>query len=283
MSMSRNITSGRGIAQSAFNYNEPHFSPNDPMPRALYASAAALSTFHRRSKRIGSKYADAALLLPSLVLESSCSPVFKWLADSTTNDRLLSGQSLTFSFPLRYVASFAWSESLGIGFVFVFLFQSGEQRDSKAEIFFSLLSGLFCGLAFGTRYALLPAFFVGLIFLFAKRSPYTIRNVVFYVLGFAVPGGLVLARNWTLAKELFGSALNRPSFTWIDSFALSADTLFHSIGILDANDAVGLLALSLVFCAAAYTVTRGNFQELWKPLVRRDAFLLPLWIVVYLA
>lgn len=199
--VARNIAAGRGISESAVRYAGDHFEsgggPAAPLTAQppLYPLVVALLCCS------GVPCADAALLV-SVVGYAIVLWLGYRLARETFGERaaLLASALLLVYAPLRMACYSAWSEALGVALLLACLGLLARGQRVGASRSMVVLAGLAAGLACATRFALGMLLPIGAGFLLA--TPRLRRTVSFFLVGFLLPAGAVLLRNWFVSGSM---------------------------------------------------------------------------------
>jgi len=284
--VARNIVNGRGITQSTLGYNQHHFVVEGEIPTPFVTQPPIYPLLIALTSRFAIAYPDAALLVSAifygLVLWMAFLMVRAWYDEPAA---LLSVACLLFYYPLLRVSAFAWSEPVGIAFCFAAFWLLAHTRQASARqsqrVF---LAGLVMGLAFGTRYAFLPAVPVGMLVLIEPRDwRRTVRNAALFGIGFTLPAGLVLAHNWLQTGTLTGPTPNAPIMTLLGD--MNDIVRWTCSSYLGENNLPqqALLTASLVVCGLALIAQRRLLRVLRAVFVDEKRYLLWLWPLAYFA
>ena len=201
--VAQNLASGHGLSHSYAMTSELARLPGDTLlpPMLLwgplYPLSIALAHF------CGLPCWAAALLIPVFFGGVLLYLVFVLMTRLYERETaVLAVAFLAVSNPFRFVASHAWSETLGMACLlaaFCLLVAPPGKRNA-------LFAGLFLGLAFTARYALLPGILLGLLCVIERKSlNRSLRNIVFLCAGFALLALPVMIRNFLLSGNLLGS------------------------------------------------------------------------------
>lgn len=209
VNVARNIAAGKGITQPTLGFNQYQFSPNDRIPTPLTAQGPLYPLLIALGCKLGISALKSALLISA----AGGAIVFLLgylLAEKLydKNAALIAVGLLLFYYPLRVVAEIALTDSVGIALVLLSLWLFTKNQATQSPLY-SFFSGLISGLVFTTRYALLPIVFVGLLVWLIRRRKWRrkLLSGCLYLIGFCVPAGAVLGRNFFVS----GSVL--PSFS----------------------------------------------------------------------
>lgn len=258
--VAHNILSGRGIVQSCTGYNTPHFSVDLPLPQPLTSQPPLYPLLIALLGGLGIPLAKAALLIPiagSGAVLAGCYLLVYTLYDEGKALAALAG--LGFFAPLWFVSGYAWSETPGMGLVLFSLWLALlARRGSKQTNWKPLLAGLLAGLAFATRYSLLPVFALGtLVLIQPEDHRRTGRNLALYAAGCALPVLLVLGHNLRADGTLLGPARN-PATT----------------GLVEKSwDIFNVISGNYLGNSWMWGVTGGDFLGMkWDPTLQRLVF-----------
>ena len=280
VSVARNVSRGLGLSQPALGFNQPRWPVDAALPAPFTSQPPLYPLTVAALGALLPSHADAALLVAALCYAGV-------LAVGTALAAQLYGRAagllaltlLLLHRPLYYVAGFAWSEPLGILLVLLSLLLAlRAQRRPDGSAWFWLASGLCAGLAFATRYLLLAAVVSSRALLLRNRR--SLRPLLAYAAGIAVPVLLVMGRNLALTGTLMGSRPN-PSLLGLDeNLAAAFRNVFGSFfGDMPEGPAT-LLLVAVVTLGLALLVRR---RELAGGLRQPGTWLLGAWSCAYLA
>ena len=288
--VARNIASGRGIVQSTLGYNQPFlFNADSQIPTPLVSQPPLYPILIALSSKLGLTCSDAALVIPAVAYGGILLLGYFLSRDLFGEPTaLLALASLLMYAPLSYVSRFAWSESVGILFLFIcllFLVKARQFDKSHSSGIISLCAGLAAGLAFSTRYAMAPLFVVGPLLLAIEFPDNKTRLRVFlpYLLGASLPTLLVLYHNLASTGQIMPLALasDRPFQTNLQDafFSTFGDYLWE--GDAKTHYMQAALALSVGgFCVIALAIQRRT-RDLLTVFVRNRRYLLVFWLFGY--
>src|SRR5258708_7265153 len=196
--IARNIMAGKGIVQSTLGFNEPDFSIDVSSYSPVTAQPPGYPLLIAFFSKLGISPTNSALLIP--VLSYGLILLATYLLTRTLYDdrfALAAAVCLLFFYPLRKICSYAWSEAASIAFLTVsFWLCAYISMDAGSLPWLLFVAGVTIGLAFAIRYALLPAFFLGILFFVVPTDwVQTLYRLCFYVLGFIIPACLVWSYN----------------------------------------------------------------------------------------
>lgn len=280
-----NLAEGRGLSRSmaelyVLQENEQslplpmtQWGPVYPILIALFMkagfSAAAVALFLSSIGALGVLIAIYALV--------------KRLFDHTTAVCVL--PFILFFPPFSLVAQYAWSETLGVTLLLAswrLLLMQDQVR--RRQLIALLAAGIIGGLAFATRFALLPLLpFAWIVLIDWKGKPLRLREVATYTAGFALIALPTVARNVYHSGTIGGA----PPGSGQGSLAIGAletlQVLWTSFST--TNILVGIVALALLIAALArgfWSPPKGEHTFLGG-LVGNSRYSLPLWVSLYLA
>lgn len=207
LQMAENAASGRGLSHTTHDIAtvEHLDSVDEPLPTTIWTPLypILIAALHK----FGLDLTDAALLVSWAGFAATILVMF-FLVRRTHGEPLafLSAAYLTLNGSLAYVTGYAWSETTGIAFTaltfyLVALLRDGTTRPRTVAV----LAGAAAGLAFATKYALLPIMGLAALALLEKSDlKRTARTLFFYGLGFLVIAAPVFARNWLVDGSPLG-------------------------------------------------------------------------------
>jgi 4-amino-4-deoxy-L-arabinose transferase-like glycosyltransferase len=285
VNVARNIAAGKGITQPTLGFNQYQFSPNDRIPTPLTAQGPLYPLLIALGCKLGISPPKGALLI-SAVGGAIVFLLAYLLAEKLYNKNagLIAVGLLLFYYPLRVVAEIALTDSVGIALVLLSLWLFTKNQTTQSQLY-PFFSGLISGLVFTTRYALLPIVFVGLLFWLIRRRKWRpkLLSGCLYFIGFCVPAGAVLGRNFLVS----GSVL--PSFSpstlnlkqnFIASFhALFGDYLSASFPRFQFE----LFTLLVVAIWVALALRRDVQSSITQVFFANNRYVLTLWCFVYLS
>jgi hypothetical protein len=277
----RNLNAGRGLSSSTAGLNQFHLrtEPAIPVPFTSYAPLYPVAI--AGIARLGIPAAEAALVVSALAWWVVLALAF-FLARRIWGEAAagLAVAILVFYAPLREAGNSAWSEALGL----VFVLASLHSLARGGKIFRAASAGLYAGLAFATRYALIPLLVLGPLVLLARRPRSDRwREASAFTAAALVPVAAVVLRNRALeGAALPGAPGSGSSVT--GNLAETTRILFGTILGRFAWPVEALVALGVV--ALALLVARRREHAL-APVVRRafggDAAILVAWCTAYVA
>ncbi len=205
--IARNILAGRGIVQSTLGFNEPDFSIDVSGYSPVTAQPPGYPLLIAFFSKLGLSPTNAALLIPVISYGLILSATYL-LTRTFYDDRFAPAAAvcLLLFYPLRKICSYAWSEAASIAFLTIsFWLCAYIGTGPESTPWLLLVAGVAIGLAFAIRYALLPAFFLGILFFVVPADwAQTVYRLCFYVSGFLLPACLVLSFNLHSSKTLSG-------------------------------------------------------------------------------
>jgi hypothetical protein len=218
--IARNINAGRGIVQNSLGFNQIHFSPTDQIPSPVTSQPPLYPLLIAAVSQFGIPEASASLLVAVFSYALGLLVAYLLARELYNGDptALLSVSFLLNYYPLALVSSFAWSESVGIAIVLLFMWLLALRHRLKETSLVTsnrtlFVAGLAAGLAFSTRYGLLPVFLLGILVLLVEKDNgnQKLRDLTWYVVGFALPASAVLVRNYYLSRAFMGGNPNPSS------------------------------------------------------------------------
>lgn len=282
--VARNIVAGRGIAQSTVGFNQPHFSVDEQIPMPLTSQPPLYPLLIALFSRLGAPYAETGLLI-----SIACYALILFLAYQLSlklyekRVALLAVSFLLLYAPLYSVARTTYSEPVGMTFVLLSLWmcsQVGRTATSRARV--PAVAGLATGLAFASRYALLPLSAVGVAFILLE-SRRKLRDVTLFAMGFAAPAAFVWAHNLIVSGAIMPTP--NPSTR---GFRHNVRNMVTTISgeytdFLPREIQAWALGLSLLALGAVIIVQHRGLAVLQAVFIQKRRYLLILWTVGYLA
>jgi 4-amino-4-deoxy-L-arabinose transferase-like glycosyltransferase len=287
--VARNISAGRGIVQSTLGFNQPYlFEETSPIPSPMTSQSPLYPILIALLSLFGIPHAEAALSISGFVLGGVILMAYLLGRDlyNEATGWLAAGLLLLYA-PLGNVARVAWTESPAIFLVLLSFWLLARlhrvQRSRKAWIY-ALLAGFAAGLAFATRYSMIPIFFVGcgfiLIAMRFKRE--SLMPLLFFILAFSLPFLGVAAHNYISIGRIMPPAL--PSQTdWVTNVK---DLLRYLFGLylaeeIDSTVQLIVMGALLLVIGIAWLIRGGVRSSLQELFVQHGGFLVPLWILAY--
>ena len=285
--VARNIAAGKGISQSTLGYNQAHlFDENSQAPEPLVVQPPLYPLMIAGTSRLGLSFVASALLIPAIAYAVILLIAF-FLARELfgVSTAVLTTAGLLIFAPLGLFSRKAFSESPTLVFLLLSLLLSilVRRRIGTAPLgFITFLGGVAAGLAFATRYAmlllvLLESFYLVEGFVSKKNKPYALLP---YVLGAAIPIGLVFAHNLISTGRIMPASL--PSdrsilYNLSDAFLSMFGTYFWmGSPIVQVIFAVLLLILSVLLLDK-----QDMLPKIWHRILHDGYYLLPLWVAGY--
>ncbi len=310
--VARNITRGRGIAQSAVGYNEPRFNPafNMPMPMVsqppVYPIAVALVG------SLGVPFPQAALVVTLLGMPLVIAGAYLLAREANGPDYGISAAALTVvgllvMAPLYSMTHRAWSETLASGFsLFGMALTLRARRLESPSALLLAGAGLLCGLAFATRYVFAPLIPLCALALIRWSDPLlrgdraelreTARRIIAFLGGVAIAAAPVMVRNLVHSGTLLGAERN-PSLVdlgtnmygmfmallgrWLDDpYYWPYLNKLPGFGVSTDFDTQAILGLAIiVLIGVAASLRKVLADALFHP----QRILLIVWAILYLA
>ncbi len=284
--IARNILAGRGIVQSTLGFNEPDFSIDVSGYSPVTAQPPGYPLLIAFFSKLGLSPTNAALLIPVISYGLILSATYL-LTRTFYDDRFAPAAAvcLLLFYPLRKICSYAWSEAASIAFLTIsFWLCAYIGTGPESTPWLLLVAGVAIGLAFAIRYALLPAFFLGILFFVVPADwAQTVYRLCFYVSGFLLPACLVLSFNLHSSKTLSGQKRLSSTLTLRENIHATLRTIlgcylsegFSELQIVAIQFILLALSLALLFqnrlLASVETTLFGG----------KRAFLI-LWLIGYL-
>ncbi|MBN1582009.1 MAG: glycosyltransferase family 39 protein [Anaerolineae bacterium] len=285
--VARNIAAGRGLVQSTLGFNQPHWDPNGTIPTPITSQPPVYPLLIVLFHFLGVPLADAALLVSAL--SYGLVLLLAYLLSRELYDEhtaLAATACLLLYFPLHFVSTYAWSEPVAIAFMLLsFWLLSRSRRTQRERALVPLLAGLAAGLAFATRYAFLPVFFLGVLLLIEPGDwPRTAQNLVLYAMGVAPLAGWVIARNLILSDTWLGPSRN-PSTRGLglNYYDMVKATFRHYLDRVSESTQDAAFKSSLVVFGLVLASLRKLGSTLEDLLLRGRRYVLTFWSFGYLA
>ena len=203
----RNMVAGHGFSTSIHTVEELEALADARRPAPLTIWPPLYPLLVAALSMVGLSAPDAALVVT--VLSGGLILLATYLLARTLFDELVACASVAVLLVCGHfvrVVSFAWSEPTAIACALFSLFFMVRPREKGGErIWAPLLAGLFAGLAFATRYGMLPLAVVGVVAqLERKDAKRTAASLALFLGGFLVLAGPVVGRNLALSGHLLG-------------------------------------------------------------------------------
>lgn len=285
--VAQNIIAGKGVSQSAVRFNEPHFSVDGHIWTPLITQPPVYPLLIVLFSQFGISTADAALLISVIAYGVALLVTFR-LAYDLYDKRvaILSLCLMLFYFPFQLVSRYAWSEPPAIVFLLTTLWLLTRlEFYTKKKTWILILAGLTTGLAFATRYALLPLFGIGILFLALELRSWKekMHLLSLYIVGFAVPASLVLARNLRVANTLLPNA-NPSEVSAIGNTIRMAQTLIGQyLNVFPIQVEVILFGVSSALISVLLIRKYGLVGSFRHISVSQKRYVLTVWTLGYLA
>ncbi|MFP4499807.1 MAG: hypothetical protein ACLFTT_02300 [Candidatus Hydrogenedentota bacterium] len=186
--------------------------------------------------------------------------------------------------PLLFVSGYAWSETLGLACIaWGFHFMARLDGVTREARLLAGTAGFLFGLAFATRYALLPAALLAAAWLFLSNRHRMIR-INAYMAGLMPPVAVVAARNAAVLGHPFGparGASTRPLLTNLHDLYRATVAGYLPPGYLSPeNQARLLFSVAVVLIGAI--ILRRRWGVVHDVLRQGARALLPAWALGYL-
>jgi hypothetical protein len=282
--IARNIANGQGIAQSALGFNQSNFSANDRIPMPLVAQPPLYPLLIAFFSLFGLSFANAGLLISILSYGLILLLVYRLsLEICDMSAALLSVALLLLYAPLYKLAQTAFSDLLCIVLVLTsFLLLLQIRRSTAYHLLIPAMAGITAGLSYATRYAMLPLFFLSVLFIVIESNR-KLRDLTVYASGFAIPAGLVLMRNF-FVSGVFQSPRN-PSTVDLKSNALIAFevvTREHN-NMLQPDLQAMLIVILAVMIIILLFIRHKIIETIQTVFFEKRGYILALWVIGYLA
>ena len=287
--VARNLRAGRGIVQSATGFNQPRIVADAPIPAPMTSQPPLYPLLIALGGALGLSEPGAALVVAALgqalVLAAGGVLALALWGEATA---ALGVAALLGLRPLHVVAGQAWSETLGVGLLLAGFAVVARARSARTIA----IGGALLGLAFATRYSLLPALPLGALLVagvLGERDRGRMARAVFsYAAAAALPVVAVLAHNLASDGTLLGPARNPSTRGFSRNLhGVFVETLGAWLPDRGWANPLGLQedaqeVLFGVFLVAAMGALRWR-GALRETLLLRGRFVLPLSTLVYLA
>jgi hypothetical protein len=150
-----------------------------------------------------------------------------------------------------------------------------------ATLLWAWAAGLSSGFAFSTRYALVPFFIAGLLFIYSNRHK-RLGNMIFYSLGFLLPSALVIIRNYLVSGSILPTALKSNVGIKVNIIRTIGSLLGKNIGVIDPTIEAAFIGLLVFLVLSLLIIKRVFWITLKEIFLGRDHKILSLWIFSYL-
>jgi hypothetical protein len=282
----RNLNAGRGLSSSTAGLNQFHLriAPSIPVPLTSYAPLYPVVI--AAVARVGPEAAEAALIVSELgwlfVLALGYVLARRLWGDPAA---WLAVAVLLVYAPLREAGSAAWSETLGLVFLLSSLYHLvAGTRARGGALRRAAIAGISAGLAFATRYALVPLLGVGPLLILARRPRATRLHEAGVFVGAAlIPVAAVVLRN----RALEGAALPGAPGSGSSVLGNLGDAMRILFGVTLGRFAWPVEALLTLTAVALALLIAWRREHTPVPAVRRafggDAAGLVAWCAAYIA
>jgi len=273
INMAQNLSEGKGLSFSVGQLNRGMEGIGKlPTPVTIYAPAyPILITLLTKS---GLSMEMASLTIPVVFLGLLLLSAF-WMMSLVTPGYRATGFAVVAGLihfaPLRMATMYAWSETMGLTFMIVALALLLVPRSTRRlELLIPVLAGLVIGLAYASRYALLPLVVVAPLFLIESSCWKTVRNWVLCGGASLLIGGPIVVRNLIVSGSIRGG-------TSVSQVTLqqAVSDLFDTLVSLSGPPMVLILLLLTI----ALAITREIKKKEWR-LIKRQGLLL-VWTLIY--
>jgi hypothetical protein len=294
--VARNISSGKGIVQSTLGFNQPFlFQSGDTIPTPFTSQPPLYPVLIAFLGFFGLMHANAALIIPVLAYGAILAIAYRLSRDIYDRQTaIITVSFLLFYAPLMLVIRRAWSESLSIVFVLIsfwLLLRRNYHSGNRIKAVLSLGAGLAAGLAFSTRYAMIPILLAGVLFYLIEfiRDPLyyrvTGRDFVLYVSGIMIPAGLVLGHNLLTSGRFLPGTLPSDKGFWTN-LLFTAKAVFGNYysnrGGMVQPLIAGILLLILLCISVIVLRKQRRLSQLLDVFVNKESYLLSVWSFLYL-
>ncbi len=287
--VARNIIGRRGITQSTLGFNQPHWDARRTIPTPLTSQPPLYPLLIALLGLLGASLPNAALLVPLFFYGLSLLLAYGLARELYGHGpAILAVGCLLIYAPLRYVASFAWSESVALTWVLLaFWLLARPPRSPRQQIALPLGAGLAMGLAFATRYAFLPAFVLGVLSLIDLRDQRRmLRNLALYTAGFGLLAVWVIGRSLIFDGTLLGPARNPSlrniSYNLYDTIVATFEMYLDVARVTPPTQYLAF-RLSLLVLGLIGLLRRKLRATLEGVFLSGKTFLLTFWALGYLA
>jgi 4-amino-4-deoxy-L-arabinose transferase-like glycosyltransferase len=284
INVAQNILAGKGITQPTVGFNQQSFSLDQTPPVPFTEQAPLYPIMVALVSRFGISPARSALLLSAIANAMLLVLVYQ-LARSLYDETvaLIATPLLLFYYPTHWIANWAWTEPIGIAFLLLSLWLLARKGTDALRLSV-FAAGLVSGLAFATRFALIPLFGVGILFrLLNPRSwKHKLVETGLYAVGFAIPAGLVLARNFFIVGSLMPPSQPGRTRFWQNLFKVFQTTFGGYLTEHSPGWQIGLLAASVLAICVALALRGDLSGGLRDIFFSNHRYLLALWAATYL-
>jgi 4-amino-4-deoxy-L-arabinose transferase-like glycosyltransferase len=283
--VARNIVAGRGLVQSTIGFNSPGWLNTSLTLPPMTAQPPLYPLLIALLHRLGWSLTAAALLVSCLGYAAMVAMAYvlvSYLYDARV--ALVSVGCLILLHPLRKIATYAWSETLGLTFVLASFWLACYLAASVSlKPGLALAAGVLVFLAFATRYIFVVALVVaGLPLIVMADPPVAAASVGMYGIGFLLPAGVLLWRNWSIDRRFTGPARNR-STVGLGQNIRDAYTSVFGCYMDEKHRAwqIAIFEASLLLFWALLTQRAIFLSAVHMVLVAGQRSILPIWIVAY--
>lgn len=284
VNVAQNILAGKGITQPTLGFNQPDFSLEEGPPIPLTAQAPLYPILISLVSHVGISSANGALLLAAIAMMAIFLLVYRLATDLYDAEVGLAAAALLLVYhPMRWMAGWAWNDPIGVALVLVALWLLAKNRryENVATV---AIAGLVTGIAFATRFALLPLFAIGVLSLLLNIRPRKPRliEIAAYTIGFALPFGIVCVRNFILTRS-FSPPFNPARVAVPENVKIVSRTVFGDYAqVLSVEHQVWLLCLSLIAICIVLALRREFGRGLASIFFLQGRWILTIWSVGYL-
>jgi len=285
VNIARNISTGRGIAQSTVGFNQPYFTYRDTAPIPLTVQPPLYPLLISLIAATGILFNLAGLTVSLLAFAAVLFLIYAICRRQFGNPAAYLCVFLAILYePLHYFAATAFSEITGLMFLllFFFLVTKAKGKSGKAGWLFLFAAGFSVGLAFATRYVLILPGLVGVVYLIREKN-WKSGRLISFLLGGALPTIPVLVRN----IMILGSPMPRLKPSMEGAAAILWD-LVKAIGGTYAPESLVSQRIQLVL---AFAVLAGLAFVLFKKygknslnivFIMEERYIYWLWAAIYI-
>ncbi len=284
--VAQNFAAGHGLTQSILMIHRPEHMVGDSLyvpvilwaplyPLVIGLAAAAGAPAGAAALAIPVFFCGAVLALAHVLMRQIYGASVAWLSTAC----------LLWLHALHLVSSYAWSETMGIA-ALLGAFCLLARAPAVLRLREICLAGILLGLAYATRYALLPAIVLAPLLLLRRNAA---RQVFVawacLALGFFVAAGPVLARNWIVA----GNPLGPPRLPSTLGFLTNLEHAYTGTVRAYLPDTIlsgrnqERVFYSLLAIGAGGMLFRRRIRPLAEAMIAGKRWLLPAWTFGYLA
>ncbi|MBS0658999.1 MAG: hypothetical protein JSR82_12230 [Verrucomicrobia bacterium] len=273
VTVARAVAAGQGLQQPTLGFNQPGFAPDAAIPTPFTGQAPGYPLAIAAVAALGPSADQAAALVALLGWAALLGAMF--LCAREVGGREAGWWAvglLLLQAPVRRLAMYAWSETMACAFLLGGVWLLLRRRP--------LLGGMLAGLAFATRYALLPAGLLAgcCLLIWARGRAERLRAAAAYGVGLALPTAVVLGRNRALSGYLLPPA-NASDLGFEENLWQGSQALVECLlgGLFGTGWEMGLLAL----CALMALVAVTRRPAALRPVLAEGRWSLWVWPLGY--